>query len=101
MAVVTRVERDAEVSRVADLLRDFTALVSGCGCIRRTEGQSTSAVALFSDWLERATGCGVDALVTFAAGLRQDGAAGRAALTQPWSSGQAGGQIHRLKMLKR
>ena len=99
--IVARVERDAEVSRVAALLREFTALVSGCGCSRRTEGQSTSAVALFSDWLERATGCGVQALQTFAAGLRQDGAAVRAALTLPWSSGQAEGQINRLKTLKR
>jgi transposase len=38
---------------------------------------------------------------TFAAGLEQDGAAIRAALTTSWSSGQAEGQITRLKMLKR
>jgi transposase len=38
---------------------------------------------------------------TFAAGLAQDGAAVRAALTRPWSSGQAEGQITRLKLLKR
>jgi transposase len=38
---------------------------------------------------------------TFAAGLHQDGAAVRAALTLPWSSGQAEGQINRLKLLKR
>jgi transposase len=43
----------------------------------------------------------VRALTTFAAGLRQDGAAVRAALTLPWSSGQAEGQINRLKFLKR
>ena len=87
--------------RVADLLRDFTALVSASGCHRRAGPPSTSPVTRFADWLEQASGCGVEALQTFAAGLRQDGAAVRAALTLPWSSGQAEGQINRLKMLKR
>jgi transposase len=35
------------------------------------------------------------------AGLEQDGAAVRAALTTPWSNGQAEGQITRLKLVKR
>jgi transposase len=30
-----------------------------------------------------------------------DGAAVRAALTEPWSNGQAEGQVNRLKLLKR
>ena len=58
-------------------------------------------LAAFEDWLERARSCGVETLRTFAAGLRQDGAAVRAALSLPWSRGQAEGQINRLKMLKR
>jgi transposase len=45
--------------------------------------------------------CGVAAVETFAAGLDQDGAAVRAALTMPWSSGQAEGQITKLKLIKR
>ena len=44
---------------------------------------------------------GLRAVETFAAGLEQDGPAVRAALTTPWSSGQAEGQITRLKLLKR
>jgi hypothetical protein len=40
-------------------------------------------------------------LETFAAGLAQDGAAVRAALTMSWSNAQAEGQISRLRMLKR
>jgi hypothetical protein len=44
---------------------------------------------------------GVSAVETFAAGLEQDRAAVRAALTTPWSNGQAEGQITRLKLLKR
>jgi transposase len=43
----------------------------------------------------------LSAIATFAVGLKQDGAAVRAALTTPWSSGQAEGQITRLKLLKR
>ena len=40
-------------------------------------------------------------LGSFAAGLRQDEAAVRAALTLPWSSGQVEGQVTRLKLVKR
>ena len=39
--------------------------------------------------------------MNFAAGLESDGAAIRAALTDPASSGQAEGQINRLKVIKR
>ena len=37
----------------------------------------------------------------FAAGLRQDEQAVRAALLLPWSSGQVEGQVSRLKLVKR
>jgi transposase len=40
-------------------------------------------------------------LQSFAAGLKQDEAAVRAALTAPWSNGRVEGQTTRLKMLKR
>lgn len=40
-------------------------------------------------------------LVTFGEGLQRDYAAVSAALELPWSSGQAEGQINRLKTLKR
>jgi transposase len=43
----------------------------------------------------------VRAVETFAAGLQQDEAAIKAALTLPWSSGQAEGQINKLKLIKR
>jgi transposase len=48
-----------------------------------------------------ATACGIRAVETFAKGLAQDGHAVRAALTMPWSNGQAEGQITKLKLLKR
>jgi transposase len=49
-------------------------------------------------WLAEADG---SELRSFAAGLRQDEAAVRAALALPWSSGQTEGQITRLKLIKR
>ena len=98
---VARVERDGEVARVAALTRDFVALVGASGRGRRAQASAPAPAARFEGWLKGAAACGVRALTTFAAGLRQDGAAVRAALTLPWSSGQAEGQINRLKMLKR
>jgi transposase len=55
----------------------------------------------YKTWLEDAASSSVDAVKTFAAGLRQNDAAVRAALTMPWSSRQAEGQINKLKLLKR
>ena len=56
---------------------------------------------MFAAWLVDAQACGVRAVETFAAGLQQDEAAIKAALTLPWSSGQAEGQINKLKLIKR
>jgi transposase len=58
------------------------------------EARSRGGAAL-DTWLADARASGVRAIETFAAGLGQDGAAIRAALTTPWSSGQAEGQITR------
>ena len=44
---------------------------------------------------------GIPAIETFAAGVRQDEAAVKAALTMPWSRGQAEGQVNKLKLIKR
>lgn len=60
-----------------------------------------AALAALKAWLADARRSGVRAMETFAAGLEQHGAAIRATLTTPWSSGQAEGQITRLKVLKR
>ncbi|PWC51789.1 hypothetical protein TSA6c_19670 [Azospirillum sp. TSA6c] len=96
-AAVAQAEQDAETETVAGLARRFTALVRAAG---RT-AESDHAAAGLEAWLTEAGSCGVTAVQTFAAGLEQDGAAVRAALTLPWSSGQAEGQINRLKLLKR
>ncbi len=97
-AVVARVLQDAEAAKVVDLGRRFCRLVrSRCG----SERMDSSAVAAFEAWLAEARDCGVRVVESFATSLDQDGAAVRAALTLPWSSGQAEGQINRLKLLKR
>jgi hypothetical protein len=57
--------------------------------------------AVFGTWLEETRSCGVPAVETFATGLQQDQAAVEAVLTMPWSSGQAEGQINKLKLIKR
>ncbi len=59
--------------------------------------RARSADAL-TPWLADA---GSSELQGFAAGLRQDEQAVRAALTLPWSSGQVEGQVTRLKLVKR
>nr|WP_244561033.1 transposase [Azospirillum oryzae] len=96
-AAVAQAEQDAETHTVVGLARRFTALVRAAG---RT-AESDQAAAGLEAWLAEASSCGITAIQTFAAGLEQDGAAVRAALTLPWSSGQAEGQINRLKLLKR
>jgi transposase len=52
-------------------------------------------------WLEQASASPLQELHRFALGLRAEYAAMRAALSEPWSTGQVEGQITRLKSLKR
>lgn len=97
-ADLARIRQDAEAARVAGLARRFTMLIRACGL----DGERPADAAGELDrWLLETRSCGVAALETFAAGLAQDGAAVRAALTTSWSNAQAEGQISRLKMLKR
>ena len=98
-ALVARVEQDPTAARVAGLARRLTALVRGCGVNPKVDPEA--ARMALNAWLADARTSGIRALETFAAGLEQDGAAIRAALTTPWSSGQAEGQITRLKLIKR
>lgn len=55
----------------------------------------------WTTWLKACDGAGISELSNFAAGLRQDERAVRAALTLEWSNGQTEGQVNRLKLLKR
>ena len=98
-AIIRWVEQDKEAALVASLARRFTALVRSCGALQPM--RPTAPVAELEAWLAEAKACGVGAVETFTAGLEVDGAAVRAALTETWSSGQAEGQVNRLKLQKR
>lgn len=97
-AVVARVLQDEEAVQVIDLGRRFYQIVRGCGGSVQAE---PDIIAAFDAWLSDAQACGVQVVESFAASLGQDGAAVRAGLRLPWSSGQAEGQVNRLKLLKR
>jgi transposase len=82
--------RCAELAAARRLAQAFAALVrerQGAPALRR--------------WLDEAAGCGLPALVTFAAGLRRDEAAVAAGVTLPWSSGVVEGHNTRIKLIKR
>jgi len=98
-ATLARLELDRQAGGVIGLVQRFVALVrkSGVGQTPVRHAQ----LAAYGEWLADAVSSDVDAVRTFAAGLEQDGAAVRAALIMPWSSGQAEGQINKLKLLKR
>ena len=49
-------------------------------------------------WLQDAVN---SELASFASGVRDDEAAVRAAIIQPWSNGQTEGQVTKLKLVKR
>jgi transposase len=53
------------------------------------------------EWLVQAEGSQIIELVRFAAGLRSDYKAIKAALIYSWSNGQVEGQVNRLKLIKR
>lgn len=80
---------DARVGSIWNLARSYVTMIRD-----RTVGTLDS-------WISSCLSSGIEGFDTFATGLRQDYAAVRAALTEPWSNGQAEGQINRLKTLKR
>ena len=56
----------------------------------------------WDNWMTKVQGPGVAReLSGFAAGLKQDEAAVKAALSLEWSNGQVEGRVNRLKLLKR
>lgn len=79
-------EAAPEVGIAADHVRAFASL------LRQDDP------AGLEPWLDAAAATG---LRGFAAGLRQDLDAVRAAITQPWSNGPVEGQVNRLKLIKR
>jgi transposase len=101
-ATIARIEQDKDAKAAAGLARRFTALVRACGVRGRRDGAAPATPEAELDaWLAEVRACGIAAMGTFAAGLEADRTAVRAALTETWSSGQAEGQVNRLKLLKR
>jgi transposase len=84
--VTALLERSPTIATAVDLTRRFATMV---------KEQVASALDC---WLQQAE---TSALASFAAGLRRDEDALRAALTEPWSNGQVEGQVNRLKVIKR
>jgi transposase len=83
--------------RAADpVLREGLDLAAGFAAMVRK-----AATTSLADWLAAAEGAGCAEMRSFAAGLRQDEAAVRAALTEPWSNGPTEGHVNRLKLIKR
>lgn len=78
-----------EVAAGLDLADGFAELV-----------RKRPAITL-EDWLAGAEGSGCAEVRAFAAGIRRDEAAVRAAVTTAWSNGQVEGQVGRLKLVKR
>ena len=77
------------LAEAASLARQFVAMVRE----RKSEQ--------LDSWLEQASASPLQELHRFALGLRAEYGAMRAALSEPWSTGQVEGQITRLKYLKR
>jgi transposase len=100
-AILARVRQDPEAAIMTDLAQRFCTLVRQCCREPQIRNCEKASIEALTAWIAEARSSGIQAVKTFAAGLEQDGAAVRAALTQPWSSGQAEGQITRLKLLKR
>ena len=98
-AILARIAQDAEVARGVDLAQRLAELVRRCGA--GCDQPLAEPLPVLASWFEEACGCGIPALESFAAGLQQDEAAVSAALTLPYSSAQAEGQIHKLKLIKR
>ena len=95
-AIMARITQDPPVAKAARLIRRFVRLFTTTA--RRAPRR---VLAAFTRWLDDAATASVSAIVTFAAGLRQDSQAVCAALTTPWSNGQSEGQITKVKLLKR
>ena len=83
------VRQDEIVVKIYVLVQQLAAM------IRQRES------AFLDTWLQACASSGISCLKTFAAGILQDYDAVRAALETEWSSGQAEGQINRLKLIKR
>jgi len=89
MATVARIQQHPDVARAIELAQEFQAMV------RQRRGEALDG------WLEASRESGIAELQSFATGLQHEYASIRAALSEPWSTGQVEGQITRVKLVKR
>lgn len=87
--------RDTLCQISQDIKLAYSLVQSFCTLLRERQGDQ------LDNWLNEAEQCGIDVFKNFAAGLRKDYAAVKAALTYEWSQGQVEGQVNRLKLIKR
>ena len=78
---------------------DFCTMRHLAMCLRGLLRDGT--VEALNTWLTDARSSNIHGMRRFARTVRQDMAAVTNAVLEPWSNGQAEGQINRLKMLKR
>ncbi len=87
--IAARIQQHPEMTRAHTLAQEFQALVRQ----RRANGLDA--------WLAASQASGIPELQRFATGLQHEYASIRAALSEPWSTGQVEGQITRVKLVKR
>jgi transposase len=79
---LARIEQHEEVARARVLAQEFQAMVRQ----RKPEA--------FDAWLAECRESGIAELESFAAGLQQEYPSIRAALSEPWNTGQVEGHYH-------
>ena len=95
VAVETTSPRIVAARNLLDRLRTKVAAKVAAKVEAKVAAKRTDGLAA---WLEEAAGSD---LASFASGVRDDEAAVRSAIVQPWSNGQTEGQLSRLKLVKR
>ena len=88
-AMFARIQQHPDVLRAHTLAQEFQAMVRQ-RCPEALDG-----------WLAACLASAIPELHNFAAGLQREYASIRAALSEPWSTGQVEGQITRVKLVKR
>jgi transposase len=88
-ATFNRIQQHPEVAHAQTLAQEFQAMVRQ----RRPE--------VLDEWLAACMESGISELQSFATGLQREYSSIRAALSEPWTTGQVEGQITRVKLLKR
>ena len=88
----------ADTVSVAAIEAGVPTLVEARSLLERFHTMMRRKAGDLEGWISDATS---SLLASFSAGISQDKAAVKAAITSPWSNGQTEGQVNRLKVIKR